>query len=245
MPWRFASSVDQSPPAGRAEARFQRPSLLLRDCGGSVLMEYAFVGPMFLALIIATMNIALIFLAQSAVNTAAEEASRLVMTGQAQNWGYAPSGTSYTAYNTNQGMTATDFKNAVCGKINAAYLPANADPNDTATYSVNMLLPYMNCNDLYINVQNLASFSAATADTSGESLSDISGLLNANGTVNTSKLNYQISTQGQIEEVQMIYLWPTTTAPLGVSFITQANSRNRFIIGTSVLTTESYAVPTQ
>ena len=235
---------------GRKPGRFRHPALLLRDESGNAIIEYAIVGPMFIALLIATINTALIFLTQSAVESAAEGASRLVMTGQAQNWGYAPSGSGYTQYNSNNGMKLADLKAAICGQINAAYLPGGADPNNTGTYSASMILPYMNCNNLYINVQTAASFAATSTGTHGtngavDSVTSIAGVLNADGTVNTAQLqsNYSLGTGGNIEFVQVIYLWPTTTGPLGVDFITQQNTHNRYIVATSVLTTENYSTP--
>ena len=74
---------------------------LWADESAAVLMEYAFVGPPFIALILAILHTSLIFLAQEGLETAAESTSRLIMTGQAQTAGY----------------TAASFKTAACASL--------------------------------------------------------------------------------------------------------------------------------
>ena len=86
-------------------ARPRRRSLaeLASDTSGGALMEYAFVGPMFIALLLACLYTALVFLAQQGLETAAEGAARLIMTGQAQT----------------ANMTAAQFKTAACAQLPA------------------------------------------------------------------------------------------------------------------------------
>jgi len=74
---------------------------LARDCAGSPAIEFAMIGPAFIALVIATLHTTLIFFAQEGLQTAAEASARLVMTGQAQN----------------AGMTQSQFKTAACGTL--------------------------------------------------------------------------------------------------------------------------------
>jgi len=52
---------------------------------GGPTLEFALVAPMLIALIVGVIYTALIFLAQQGLDTAAETAGRLVMTGQAQS----------------------------------------------------------------------------------------------------------------------------------------------------------------
>lgn len=231
---RFACSWCRGPARLRREGG--RLLRLWRDEGGGALIEFALIAPMFFALILAILNISLIFLTQAGLETAAEQAARLLMTGQIQTWGYAPSGSSYTSYNGGSGMTAANFKAAICGQLGASSLPSGADPNNTPTYAASMMLPYMNCNNLYIDLETVSSFSAAT------NLSTIT--TNSDGTVNSSALKYSLGSQGSIEVLRLIYVWPTSPGPLGVNFASSSGSSNRLILATSILTTEGYTEPT-
>lgn len=56
----------------------------LRDSRGATIIEFALVAPVFIAIIIAILEMALVYLAQAGLDTAAEAAGRLLMTGQAQ-----------------------------------------------------------------------------------------------------------------------------------------------------------------
>jgi hypothetical protein len=49
--------------------------------------------------------------------------------------------------------------------------------------------------------------------------------------------------QNTILVVQLIYLWPTTTGPLGFSLSNQANGAD-MLVATQVITTENYNCPT-
>ncbi len=85
-------------------------------------VEFALVAAPFLALIFAIMETALVFFAGQTLEAAANEAGRIVMTGQAQTAGYA---------------SAADFKtNVVCPALGAASLftCANVDV-DVKTYT--------------------------------------------------------------------------------------------------------------
>jgi len=80
-------------------AQFRSALVRLRlDVAGSMVVEFAMLAPVLFTLIIAVIQISLVFLTQQGLETAAENASRLVMTGQAQN------GT----------LTATQFKTSAC-----------------------------------------------------------------------------------------------------------------------------------
>ena len=57
---------------------------LCDDNSGNMAIEYAFVAPLFIALILASLHTALIFFAQQGLETTAETAARLILTGQAQ-----------------------------------------------------------------------------------------------------------------------------------------------------------------
>lgn len=76
-------------------------SRLWRDTSAAVALEFALVGPMLIALILAILHTALIFLAQQGLETTAEAAGRIIMTGQAQQ----------------SSMTAAQFKTAACATL--------------------------------------------------------------------------------------------------------------------------------
>ena len=82
----------------RASALARR---FIRHQQGATAVEFGLVAAPFLALVFAIMETAIVFFAGQALETAAADSARLIMTGQAQNAGF------------NQAA----FKAAVCGKI--------------------------------------------------------------------------------------------------------------------------------
>lgn len=68
---------------------------------GASAVEFALVVAPFLALLFAIMETALVFFAGQTLETAASDAGRLILTGQAQT----------------QGLTQATFKDAVCARI--------------------------------------------------------------------------------------------------------------------------------
>jgi Flp pilus assembly protein TadG len=68
---------------------------------GVAAIEFAMVAAPFLALMFAIMETALVFFAGQALETAAADSARMIMTGQAQT----------------QAFSSGDFKNAVCSKV--------------------------------------------------------------------------------------------------------------------------------
>ena len=195
---------------------------LRRNCEGATIVEFAFVGPPFIALMLATLNTALVYLAQEGLQTASENAGRLFLTGAAQ---------TTTLSNGHVGMTAADFKNAIC---NGA---SGTNSSGAAVTIGAMLPPMLTCSQLTVNVARAASYSAATA-TAPAFTYDSNGNLTSTGT----GYNYLASGAGQnqIVAVQLIYLWPTLTGLMGFNLANQPNG-NRMIVATYVVTTESYA----
>lgn len=73
------------------DGRRKLPALLrvfCRDERAATALEFALVSMPFFALLIAILEIALVFFAQQAIETTGEAASRLIMTGQAQSNGW-------------------------------------------------------------------------------------------------------------------------------------------------------------
>jgi Flp pilus assembly protein TadG len=88
----------------RAVARF------CRSRGGTTAVEFAFIAPPFLALLIAILQLASYLFAQQALQTAVVAAGRLILTGQVQN----------------ASLTQTQFKtNDVCPLLPALFTCGN------------------------------------------------------------------------------------------------------------------------
>jgi Flp pilus assembly protein TadG len=92
---------------------------LFRREDGTVAIEFGFVAVPFLALVFAIMETALIFFSGQALETAAADSARLIMTGQAQT----------------QGLTQDTFKNAVCSKVHGLFDCAAGVYVDVRTYA--------------------------------------------------------------------------------------------------------------
>ena len=75
-----------------------------RNQAGTTAVEFALVAPVFISLILAIIQIAVVWVAKTELQTATETAARLVFTGQ----------TNSTAYN-----TQTKFLNALCANLPA------------------------------------------------------------------------------------------------------------------------------
>ncbi len=74
---------------------------MIHQQDGAAAVEFAMVAAPFLAMVFAILETAIVFFAGQALETAAADSARLIMTGQAQTAGY----------------DQTKFKEAVCGKI--------------------------------------------------------------------------------------------------------------------------------
>jgi Flp pilus assembly protein TadG len=77
-----------------------------RDDRGSTILEFALVSAPFFALLIAILVTTLVFFAQQALETTAEAAGRLIMTGQVQQ-----SATQAVAW------TPSQYRTAVCAQL--------------------------------------------------------------------------------------------------------------------------------
>ena len=92
---------------------------LIRQQDGASTVEFALIATPFLAMIFAIMETAIVFFAGQALETAAADSARLIMTGQAQTQGYSQ----------------TQFKNAVCGKIFGLFNCSGGLYVDVKTYT--------------------------------------------------------------------------------------------------------------
>jgi Flp pilus assembly protein TadG len=127
---------------GRRILRCAAARRLAREQDGAAAVEFGLVAAPFLAMVFAIIETAIVFFASQALETAAADSARLIMTGQAQNAGF----------------DQNQFKQAVCAKIyglfncqgglvvdvksytNFASIPlqkpiTNGEPDDNLTYS--------------------------------------------------------------------------------------------------------------
>jgi Flp pilus assembly protein TadG len=91
----------------------------VRQQDGAAAVEFALVAAPFLALTFAILETAFVFFAQQTMEATAADASRLVMTGQAQTANF----------------TQADFKTAVCARVYGLFDCANGMTVDVKTYS--------------------------------------------------------------------------------------------------------------
>jgi len=92
---------------------------LFRDKDGSATVEFALIAAPFLAIVFAIMESAIVFFAGQALETAAYDSARLIMTGQAQT----------------QGWDAAQFKSHVCSAITGLFSCQTGVYVDVETYS--------------------------------------------------------------------------------------------------------------
>lgn len=183
--------------------------LVACDCG-SPTIEFALVAPACIALLLAVLHVALVFLAQQGLETAAETSSRLIMTGQAQTYaGTNAQGQAYT------GMTKADFKTAAC----------------------NALPSFLTCDRLLVDVSTVNSFSAAVTGAPSLTYNSSGAVTNTfNYTPGGTNAG---ATQTQIVVVRLMYLWPIPTGPMGFNLANQQGG-NRMLMASSVLLTEGF-----
>jgi Flp pilus assembly protein TadG len=171
----------------------------LRCRRGATAVEFALVAAPFLAILVAILQSALVFFAQRMLDEATEEASRYIMTGQAQS----------------ANMTQAQFANYLCTSSNTATL----------------ISALFKCSNIMINVQNYASFAAASTTTPTLTF-------DSHGNV-TNPWSYSTGNPGDIVVVQVLYQWPIVLAPLGMNLSNLANG-NRLIASTAVFKNEPY-----
>jgi Flp pilus assembly protein TadG len=104
----------------------------VRQYDGAAAVEFALVAAPFLALLFAIMETAFVFFASQTLEATVADASRLILTGQAQTNGYSQA----------------DFKTAVCARVYGLFDCANGMSVDVKNYSsfsaVNNTSPVVN-----------------------------------------------------------------------------------------------------
>ena len=160
---------------------------------GATAVEFAIIGPVFIATLVAVLQVFLVVFAQIAIQNAAVEAGRYFMTGQAQgnNW------------------SASTIVTNVC--------PA----------------ALFNCNNMYIVVQDSATFAAA--NTSAPAM--------YTGSTPNTQANYTFNSSGatpaQIVVVQLVYAWPVITGLFGFNLSNLPNNQVQ-LTGVTAVRVEPY-----
>lgn len=195
---------------------------LSKDRRGVTALEFAIIGPALIALLLAILYTMLIYLAQQMLETTAQSAGRLLLTGAAQTTQLA---------NGRVGMNATDFKNAICNGYSGTTAAG------AAITAPALLPPLLACSRLTVNVTTATDYNVGST-TSPTFTYDSSGNVISTGT------GYNVQSGGsgknRILVLQLIYLLPTGKGPLGVNLANQPNG-NRKIVATSAFTTEDFS----
>lgn len=149
---------------------------VIGDKRGATIIEFAFVVAPFLAVMLAILQTALIYFTQESLETAAEAATRTVITGQAQ---------ANDATGANSGMSQTQlqtrFQQTACA----------------------MLPSFLQCSKLYVDVRSASSWSTMntampplTLDQNGNITNQFSYSLGSQGSVIMVRLMYLWPLQG-------------------------------------------------
>jgi Flp pilus assembly protein TadG len=110
---------------------------LADDETGSPAVEFALVFPLFIAIVLATLQAASIFLVKAFFESAAEEAARVVLTNQADS------------------LTAAQFQTEVCNQLTALFncsqVTVELEPLPAGTTNLSSLLPQFNSNGTLVS----------------------------------------------------------------------------------------------
>jgi Flp pilus assembly protein TadG len=168
---------------------------VVRNTDGATAVEFALVAAPFFALLIAILDVALIFVAQEALETAVEQAARLVLTGQA---------TCATVTTSCTPLTAATFKQTVCNELPGAFTCGSTAPSGTG-YTMTGVM---------VDLQTATAFTSANTGApaltySGGSVSNI--------------WQFQPGQAGSIEVMRVMYQWPVFPGPLNLNFANLTN----------------------
>jgi len=110
---------------------------LADDETGSPAVEFALVFPIFIGIVLATLQAASIFLVEAFFESAAEEAARVVLTNQTET------------------LTVAQFQTEVCnqltGLFNCALVTVELEPLPTGTTNLSSMLPQFNSSGVLVS----------------------------------------------------------------------------------------------
>ena len=117
------------------DADIRRAGMFARDTAGTAAIEFAIVAPLLIAIILATLQAALIFLVEAFFESSAEQAARTVLTNK-------------TLRTPNAQMTASEFQTEICTQLttlfNCSELIVELEPLPAGTTNLASLLPQFN-----------------------------------------------------------------------------------------------------
>ncbi|MBR0873804.1 pilus assembly protein [Bradyrhizobium tropiciagri] len=150
-----------------------------RNRRGSAAVEFALVAPLFFALLFAIIEVAMVFFAGQVLETVTQDSARMIMTGQAQNAAY----------------TQAQFKQYVCGKVNALF----------------------DCtNGIYVDVRSYPN--------NGFSSVNIAPPIDATRAFNPD-MKWCPGKEGDVVVVRLFYQWPLFVTNLGFNISNLANGK--------------------
>lgn len=194
------SSGSPSPGDGTSKPPKRRLMQRLRTFGrnrdGSYAIEFGIVAMPFLLLFVGLFEIALMFFANQVLETGVSDAARLIRTGQAQ------------------AMTETDFKQAICDKIDGLFSCPNGLIVDVRTY------------------QSFAQGGSSSAGGGLEPPLDADGNIQVNG-------NFSPGGSGDIVVVRVFYEWPLIAPVLSAS-LGETASGNVLLAATAAFRNEPF-----
>lgn len=205
-------------------------ALLWRDTSGTAILEFALVGPAFIALLTGVFYVAMAFLTQQGLETAAQGAGRMFMTGLAQT----------ATIGGNKGMSAATFRNALCNGASAT------TAGGAAITIPQQLPPFMSCSNLTANVviqpanaaYTNAILTAPTYNCYG-SACDSASDSTVSGNAGSSAI---AGSQNRIVVVQLFYNWNTMASLFGLDGLSlTVRSGQQTMAATAVVSAESYS----
>jgi len=182
------------------------------------MIEFALVAPIFLALLFAIVEVAIMFFAGQVLETTVQDSSRVIRTGQAQSGGVAICKVPDPA-NPGQYITACSqatFKQLVCNNVPALF----------------------DCSKLYVDVKCYTSGNTSGCTTGGFGQVALSSHINSDGTFNPTT-GYNAGGADDIVVVQLFYLWPQFVTKLGFKFTNIGDQR--LLVGTAVFKNEPFS----
>ena len=190
---------------------------LWRNRDGGPLVEFAMIAPPFIALLLAGINTAVMFVAQQTLETAADAVARSIQTGQAQ------------LYQTG-GLPQSQFTSAACGSGGnlASFMTCKSfgmTLNAATSYATAAAAPYT------VAKGNPSATMALNSGTTGSPTPWQYWLSSATGG------------QNQILVLQLQYIWPVPTGIFGFALPGRTTGGN-ILYSTRLITVENYACAT-
>jgi Flp pilus assembly protein TadG len=181
-----------------------------RNRKGSAAVQFMLIAPLFFALLFAIVETAILFFAAQVLESITQQAARMVMTGQAQNG-------QLTACS-NAPCTQATFKAYVCSQIPAALF---------------------NCNNIFVDVANYASFQNITLPTPIDNNGNFSSSGFGYNPGATSACTGNSSCTNSIVVVRIYYAWQLFVTGLGYN-ISNMNGNQRLLMATAVFRNEPF-----